>query len=102
MATGSYFLTTGFIGRHASAGVVDCAIEVFHICARASAAARHYEQLKRLSDADLAERGLKRADLPRAAFHMLTEDALALVHAAEDDLRRSDFPTHGSRRDSLV
>jgi hypothetical protein len=46
--------------------------EVLSICARARAAAHHYEELKPLSGADLAEKGLTRADVPRAAFRNLT------------------------------
>jgi hypothetical protein len=48
-------------------------IEVFAVCARAQAAAWHYEDLRRLSDQELAVRGLRRADLPRVAFHTLAE-----------------------------
>jgi hypothetical protein len=47
--------------------------EAMHVCARACAAARHYEELKPMSDAALAARGLKRTDLPRAAFDKLNE-----------------------------
>ena len=48
--------------------------EMLSICSRAQAAARHYEELKPMSGADLAERGLDRADVPRAVFRKLTED----------------------------
>jgi hypothetical protein len=84
MATADY-LSTGFIRRRAGGGIVDLAIEIFHIHARAWAAAHHYERLKRSSEADLAKRGLKRADLSRAAFHTLTGHASAPVHPAADD-----------------
>jgi hypothetical protein len=53
--------------------LIKCARELLAICSRASAAAQTYEDLKRLSDQELAKRGLKRADLPRAAFDKLTE-----------------------------
>jgi hypothetical protein len=46
--------------------------EVLAICARARVAAHQYEELKPLSEADLAEKGLTRSDLPRAAFRKLT------------------------------
>ena len=48
-------------------------MEVVAICSRACAAAHYYEEHKAMSDAALAERGLERADLPRAAFDKLTE-----------------------------
>jgi hypothetical protein len=47
--------------------------EMLSICSRAQAAAQHYEELKPMSGADLAERGLARADVPRAVFRKLTE-----------------------------
>lgn len=48
--------------------------EILRICSRAQAAAQHYEELKPMSGADLAERGLDRADVPRAVFRKLTGD----------------------------
>lgn len=45
--------------------------DILAVCARARAAAQHYEELKALSDQALEQRGLKRADLPRAAFDKL-------------------------------
>ena len=53
--------------------LIDRVMEVLAICSRACAAAHYYEEHKAMSDAALAERGLKRADLPRAAFDKLTE-----------------------------
>lgn len=50
------------------------AVEVLSVLARAHIAAGHYEDLRRRSDADLASRGLRRADLPRAAFAILAGD----------------------------
>jgi len=47
--------------------------EILSILSQAQSAAHQYEQLNRLCDAALAERGLKRADLPRAAFRELTK-----------------------------
>jgi hypothetical protein len=46
--------------------------EVLSICGRARTAAHYYEELRPLSEADLAEKGLSRADVPRAAFRKLT------------------------------
>jgi hypothetical protein len=53
--------------------LIDRVMEVLAICSRACAAAHYYEAHKAMSDAALAERGLERADLPRAAFDKLTE-----------------------------
>ena len=53
--------------------LIDRVMEVLAICSRACAAAHYYEEHKAMSDAALAERGLERADLPRAAFDKLTE-----------------------------
>ena len=46
--------------------------EILSICAQARVAAHHYEELKPQSDQDLAEKGLTRSDVPRAAFRKLT------------------------------
>jgi hypothetical protein len=46
--------------------------ETLGICSRAAEAAHHYEALRPLSDAALAQRGLTRAELPRSAFEKLT------------------------------
>src|SRR5262245_53876888 len=50
------------------------AIEVLAVMARACTAAHYYEELLRLSDHELAARGLRRADVARAAFHCLAAD----------------------------
>ena len=55
------------------ASLIDRVMEVWAICSRACAAAHDYEEHKAMSDAALAEKGLTRADLPRAAFDKLTE-----------------------------
>jgi hypothetical protein len=47
--------------------------EAMEACAQAWAAARHYEDLRPKSGAALAQLGLKRSDLPRAAFDKLSE-----------------------------
>lgn len=54
--------------------VLEYAAEVLRVCSRAGAAAQHYEDLARLSDAELAARGLKRADLPKAALDRLDKE----------------------------
>jgi hypothetical protein len=46
--------------------------EILSIFTRARGAANFYEELKPQSEADLAEKGLTRSDLPRAAFRKLT------------------------------
>jgi hypothetical protein len=46
--------------------------EILSIFTRARGAANYYEELKPQSEADLAEKGLTRSDLPRAAFRKLT------------------------------
>jgi hypothetical protein len=62
------------LGAAAGRGVLSWASDVFLAAARACAAAHYYEDLCRLSDDELALRGLRRADVPRAAFHFLTAD----------------------------
>ena len=52
-------------------GLIERAREVFSICSRAADAAHAYEALKAMSGDELAKRGLKRADLPRAAYDKL-------------------------------
>ena len=44
MGAGSHYLSTGFMGRHAGAGVLNRAIEILHLHARAWTAAHHYER----------------------------------------------------------
>jgi hypothetical protein len=53
--------------------LIDRVMDVWAICARAYAVAHDYEEHRAMSDAALAEKGLTRADLPRAAFDKLTE-----------------------------
>jgi hypothetical protein len=45
---------------------------VLSIFNRARVTAGYYEELKSRSEADLAEKGMTRGDLPRAAFRKLT------------------------------
>jgi hypothetical protein len=49
--------------------------DIWAVCRRANAAAHTYEDLKPLSDAELAARGFTRMDLPRAALRKLTGEA---------------------------
>ena len=55
-------------------GLIGRIKEILAIFSRAMDAAHTYEELKPMSDAALAERGLTRADLPRAAFRKLTQE----------------------------
>jgi hypothetical protein len=61
--------------KHSERSVLQRLKEVLFICARARTAAHHYEELKPLSEADLAEKGLTRADVPRAVFRKLTGES---------------------------
>ncbi len=65
--------TVGGVARHGRPSLVDRVMEVLAVCSRACAAAHYYEEHKALSDAALADRGLARADLPRATFDKLAE-----------------------------
>jgi|GEM_PF-5736420 len=56
-------------------GLLAWLFDVLAVCRRANAAAAHYEALQPLSDRALADKGLRRADLPRAAFDKLDEEA---------------------------
>ena len=47
--------------------------DIILIVAQAHAAAELYDDLRHRTDADLADRGLKRANLPRVAFNELTK-----------------------------
>jgi hypothetical protein len=47
--------------------------EVLAVLSQALTASHHYEELRRKCDAALAQRGLNRADLPRAAYRELTQ-----------------------------
>jgi uncharacterized protein YjiS (DUF1127 family) len=49
--------------------------EILQILGRAADAAHHYERLRAMSDAALADRGLTREDIPRAALKKLTDDS---------------------------
>jgi hypothetical protein len=54
-------------------GLIERAGEILSICRQAADAAYDYERLKSMSDAELARRGLKRSELPRAVFDKLTQ-----------------------------
>jgi len=60
-------------GVERAPSLIDRIGEVLAICSHACAAAHFYEEHKAMSDAALAEKGLARADLPRATFEKLTE-----------------------------
>jgi hypothetical protein len=56
------------------AGLLGVVTDVWLTLMRAQAAAQLYAELRRQSDATLAEKGLRRADLTRAAYHALTRE----------------------------
>jgi hypothetical protein len=60
--------------RRAGGNVLSLLREVLSIFTRARIAATYYEELKPQSEADLAEKGLTKSDLPRATFRKLTEE----------------------------
>lgn len=62
----------GHRGPHRGPGLADRVIDLIAVCSRANDAAHHYANLKRLSNQALANRGLTRIELPRAAFIRLT------------------------------
>jgi hypothetical protein len=53
-------------------GMLERVGEILSICRQAAGAAHDYERFKRMSDAELARRGLKRSELPRAILDRLT------------------------------
>jgi hypothetical protein len=55
--------------------LLGCLAEALGACCRAKAAGDLYVELNVLSDAELARRGLKRADLQRVALAMLDGNA---------------------------
>jgi hypothetical protein len=73
-SAGAANLRSAPVSRRGGPSLFHRILEVLHICSRATAAAHQYEQLKPLSNEALAARGLKRDDLPRAAFDKLTEE----------------------------
>ena len=56
-------------------GLLDWIREILVICRRGRTAAQYYEELRPQSDQSLAAKGLKRSDLPRAAFEKLTNES---------------------------
>ena len=59
-------------GSCRNGGLLQALKDTVHIMLRALAAAHHYETLRIASDQTLAELGLTRNDVPRAAYRMLT------------------------------
>jgi hypothetical protein len=59
-------------GRAKAKRIGGAIVEVLAICANAWAAANAYEQLSRLSDAELARRGTPRAELHRHILEAFT------------------------------
>lgn len=63
--------------------------DVVKACTQGCAAAQHYEELSHLCDQALAEKGLKRSDLPQAAFGKLNgcaEDPKAVTDSNSSPL----------------
>ena len=58
--------------RHTS-GFLESLPEILSILSQALVVAHHYEALSGQCNAALAQRGLKRSDLPRAAYNELTK-----------------------------
>ena len=56
------------------AGLLGVVADVWLTLMRAQAVAQLYAELSRQSDATLAEKGLRRADLTRAAYYALTRE----------------------------
>lgn len=52
-------------------GMIERVGEILTVFRQAADAAHDYERLKRMSDAELAKRGLKRSELPRAILDKL-------------------------------
>ena len=65
-------------GAHSQPGahrrVLQIVSDIAATCRQAWAAADHYEDLRSMSDRALADIGLERKDLPRAAFDRLTRE----------------------------
>lgn len=49
-------------------------LELLRIMSRAASAAHYYEAMRYQSNAHLKQKGLRRSDLPRAAYKILTEE----------------------------
>lgn len=60
--------------RAGKPSLIERAGEILSIFRQAADAAHDYERLRSMSDAELARRGLKRSELPRAVFDKLTTD----------------------------
>jgi hypothetical protein len=54
-------------------GLFERLLEILTILSQAASASHLYDDLSHQCDGALAERGLKRADLPRAAYNELTK-----------------------------
>jgi hypothetical protein len=58
--------------KRRAAGLLDRLSEIWSIPSQAYSAAHLYEELSHKCDSALAEQGLKRSDVPRAAYYELT------------------------------
>jgi hypothetical protein len=64
----------GASARRLGAGLGARIVEILCICANAWTAANLYEDLSRLSDAELERRGIPRGDVQRCVFEAVTKD----------------------------
>ena len=58
-------------GKSTTAKLLDLIAETMSVCGQARDAAERYEELQPMSNQTLAGMGLKRSELPRAAWNMM-------------------------------
>jgi hypothetical protein len=63
----------GIVARRLATGMGARIVEILTICGNAWSAASMYEDLSRLSDAELERRGISRGELGRCVFEAMTE-----------------------------
>jgi hypothetical protein len=64
----------GFGSVRRNAFLLERIVELSRIVSRAASAAHYYETMNSQSNAHLKQKGLRRSDLPRAAYMFLTEE----------------------------
>lgn len=64
----------GFGSVRRNAFLLERIVELSRIMSRAASAAHFYETMNSRSNAYLKQKGLRRSDLPRAAYKVLTEE----------------------------
>ena len=65
-------------GKSATAKLVDLIGETMAVCAQAHDAAARYEELRPMSNQALADMGLKRSNLHRAAWNMMCDGSMRI------------------------